>query len=152
MRWYMFLLLCFIETAIYSQTDRDFILLDKFDESDFNYNLIDSINNYIGKENLLNNVFNVRKGDYTVYRFLRQRNGESKKGDVNSVGSELIIVKIHPQSNKVIEAIYFPLDWKELPLSDVLVKSHPNIKLRKRILIKRMKLGRIDSDSGWVYL
>lgn len=135
---------------MYSQLSSDFTLLNKFDKSDFNYCGIDSINNYIGKNDLLNNVFNTQKGNFTVYRFIRTYTGKSKIND-SSISSELILIKEEPQSKKIIEAIYFPLDWKELPLNEVLIKSVPNVKLRKKTRINRLKLDNLENDNGILY-
>ena len=147
MRLFLYFILCIHYNApVFAQSNYDFHLLDKINESDFNYAGMDSINYYIGKNQLLNSVFNTKKGDYDVYRFIRTSTGEAKIND-NSIRTELILIKVEPLRNKIIEAIYFPLDWKELPLNEVLIKSFPSIKMIKKTRVKNLKLDGIDNGN-----
>jgi hypothetical protein len=136
---------------IHSQSNSYFTLLDKQEKSDFNYSGIDSINYFFGKNDLLDNVFNPQAGNYIVYRFTRTSKGISKLNDSTIVTTELILLKVEPNTKIIMEAIYFPLEWRELPLSAVLMKSTPNIKLRKKTKIARLKLDNSKVNTGFLH-
>lgn len=136
---------------IHSQSNSYFTLLDKHEKSDFNYSGLDSINYFLGKNDLLNNVFNPQEGNYIVYRFTRTSKGISKINDSTIVTTELILLKVDPSTSIIMEAIYFPLDWRESPLKAVLIKSKPNIKLRKKTKMARLKLDNSKVNTGFLH-
>ncbi|MBX3257529.1 MAG: hypothetical protein KF862_25610 [Chitinophagaceae bacterium] len=134
-----------------NQIEEGFTLIDKNINSDFNYNILDSINDFLGEEELLKNVFKPVKGRYIVMRFIRHVSGEKKIGGAGK-NTELIMLKICPKTKMIDEALYFPLGWKEFPLSDVLQKSFPKIKLKNNLSNKQLKLEHLIGGNGKISL
>lgn len=145
----MYLLFLILSAAL-NQLGDGFVLVDKNINSDFNYNALDSINDFLGAEELLKNVFKPVKGRYITMRFVRHVSGENKIGGVGK-NAELIMIKICPKTKVINEAIYFPLGWKEFPLSDVLQKSYPKIKLKDILSSKELKFEHLTGGDGKIF-
>lgn len=133
-----------------SQDKENFFLLDENYEADFNYQQFDSINNYIGVQSLLKNVFNPTIGEYTIMRYIRKTPGNQKNGEV-SENHELILLKVCPKTNMIVQFVYFPLDWKEMPLSAFIVIRDVNVKFRKKLEIVKFNLGPEIELSGFLF-
>ena len=104
--------------------------------SDINYKSITNIDEY-PLDKLVDSVFNMQVGKYTIYRFERISPSESKDNLNPKENKELIIAKV--SENKIVEAYYCPLNWREPPISNVLLVSKKKIRLTKRFSTKKMK-------------
>jgi hypothetical protein len=112
--------------------------------SDLNYKAIAHIDEY-PLDKLIDSVFNVQRGKYTIYRFERISTSESKDNLNLKENKELIIVKV--SENIIVEAYYCPLNWGEPPISHVFLVSQKEIRLAKKISTKRMKFKNTDPNG-----
>lgn len=97
---------------------------------DFDKINIDDIDS-IPIDSLSINKFNLIEGKYTIYFFERKILGKSKD-DINlPIKYDLIIIKV--DNEKLIESYYFPLSWREPPISNVILNSKKGIKISKKL-------------------
>jgi hypothetical protein len=121
-----------------------FYLKDIHYLSDINYKAIANIDEY-PLDKLIDSVFNVQTGKYTVYRFERVSTSESKDNLNSKENKELIIAKVF--KNKIVEAYYCPLNWSEPPISSILLVSQTKVRLLKKISTKKMIFKNINPNG-----
>jgi len=104
----------------FSQT-KEYKLIDKTVSADINYHAIDAIDTFTHGIKMLNQVFKPAKGKYIVFRFIATYTGLSYT-DKTKEFHDIIIVKTN-QSNRIIDAYQYTLEWAELPSDTDLYKS-----------------------------
>jgi hypothetical protein len=139
----LLLLNCIVGYYSTSQTCNrlEYKFLDKFENADLNYNSIDSINYKSGGISLLDSVFNVVKGHYTIYRFMTYDRGvlfDEHESDLNN----LIILKID-SANRIIDGFQYFLQNPEMPLSCYLYRLSKKRYVKPRIKIAGLKFKRV---------
>lgn len=133
--------ICFIVNA---QNNNAFYLKREYPMSDLNYFGIENIDEY-QFESLVDSVFNVKPGIYSVRIYERISKSDTKSQDNLKENIELIIVKII--DNQIIETYYCPLNWREPPISRVLLHSKEKIKLSNKIPLKKIKMRNVYKDG-----
>ena len=121
-----------------------FYLKDINYSSDINDKAIQNIDEY-SLENLVDSVFNLQVGKYTIYRFERITKSVSKDNLNSKENKELIVFKV--LNNKIVKAYYCPLNWGEPPVSNVLLVSDKEVRLNKRLSTKKLKFKNLNSDG-----
>jgi hypothetical protein len=124
-----------------------FYLKDVAEKSDINYAGLSNVNEYNSAQQLLDSVFNIKEGNYKVYRFIREI-VPVKKDRVNedTISQELIVLKV--SGTTIIEAYYCPLHWKEPPVSSVLLKSKNKVPISQKVKVEELLFEPYDPDMG----
>lgn len=122
-----------------------FYLKDTFTNADLNYAAITDINQHCC-DSLFDRVFNVVNGKFTVNRYLRYSSPNNKNTIHNNRSNREVII-LKTSNHVVVDAYYCPLDWKELPISGVLLKSVKRPRLRKSMLIEDFDFRPVDSNG-----
>lgn len=91
-----------------------YMLYDVHSASDLNYNALNSFN--ASPSAMLDSVFNPLPGKFKVYRFIEANWGYAKDADSVSIFRNILIIKTD-QSDKIVDAYQYTLDWAEPPLS-----------------------------------
>lgn len=124
-----------------------FHLKDSFERSDLNYSAISNMD-YSNYDHLLDSVFNAVRGKFKIYRFVRFSKGISKDNvDPDSTFKELIVLKV--KNNIVLEGYYVPLDWREPPISSVLLKSTTRIAFKDFLNTDDLKFVSLYPGGGY---
>lgn len=138
----------FVISTVYCekvQSQSIFYLKDTFINSDLNYTAITNINEHCC-DSLLDKVFSVERGNYTIYRYLRASKPNNKNTiHDNRIDREVIILKA--LNHVVVDAYYCPLDWKELPISGVLLKSEKKPQLREKMLVEDFDFRPVETNG-----
>lgn len=133
------LLFLFYPVIYFGQTYK---LLDKYENSDFNYPAIDSIDFVDKGLDMLNNVFNPIKGDFTIYRFITKDYGilfGEYKSDLNN----LIILKVNSKGD-IIDGFQYFLQNPQMPSKCYLYRvTTKKIKIQKCFSVSKLKLKRV---------
>ena len=132
-------LICFSQQYI----EPEYNLLDSFENSDLNYSSIDSINSITGGITMLDSVFNVVKGKYTVYRFMTYDRGilfDGYESDFNN----LIILKVD-STGIIVDGYKYFLQNPEMPSTCFLYKLTKKKRKKEKLKIKKLKFKRINT-------
>jgi hypothetical protein len=145
MKTLLFFLLSILSLSSRSQnhTPPEYRLLDSFEHADLNYNQIDSINSIGGGIAMLDSVFNVVPGKYTIYRFMTYDRGilfDDFESDIN----ELIILKVN-STGRIVDGYYYLLQTPEMPLSCFLYKITQKRRKKDVIKIDSLKFKRVNT-------
>jgi len=155
---------CLYILLIPNIVNAQFIATDYFPKSDMNYTGIAKINEF-SPEEMLDSVFNTKAGKYKIYRFMNASIIEDKdsifymnRTTTTVVGTfvgtfktklEIIVVKV--KGNRIIEAYYYPLNWREYPFSSVLLVSNKKLKLKRErwrwVNVDNLNFKNYDIDS-----
>ena len=141
---YLFFIYIIISSSLVAQENKGvrYQLLDIHKMSDFNYQGIDSLD-HSSKAGiwLLDHVFNVVDGDYTVYRFINHDRGvlfdDSDTMDIYN----LIILKTD-ENNLIIDGFHYSLTNPEMPLTCKLYRITHQQKMSKNIDIRALLFKR----------
>ena len=146
---YTLLLLCCC-LSLYSQTykEPEYKFLDKFENSDLNYEQIDSINSAEKGIKMLNSTFNVIKGDYTIYRFMTYDRGVVFDEHIDNM-NDLIILKV--DNNKIIDGYQYFLQNPEMPSTCHLYRLTKKKKLTHKMQISSLKFKRVYQSTNKDY-
>ncbi len=120
-KYIILLILVVLPISVYSQ-EHDYILYDKHQHADFDYQKIDSLDLADSHGfDLLNNIFAAKEGHYTVYRYLNY-----DKGILYDDGPILDIITLvmikADDDNMIVDAYYYHLTNPEMPSSCRLYK------------------------------
>ncbi len=128
-------------TISQSYKEPEYKFLDKFENADLNYNSIDSINFKTKGLLMLDSVFNVVKGSYTIYRFMTYDRGilfDDHESDFNN----LIILKVD-STNRIIDGFQYFLQNPQMPSTCFLYRICKKMYLRQKIKISKLKFKRV---------
>lgn len=142
---YIFLLFCCTLFAQNSVTP-NYILLDKFDKSDLNYLAIDSIDFADKGIIMLENVFNVIPGKFTIYRFLTKDKGILFDG-FSSELNNLIILKVNSK-NKIVDGFQYFLQNSEMPSKCFLYRISKIRKFDIKIKVSELRFKRVNKKKS----
>ncbi len=136
----IFFLFC---TIIYGQNSVElkYKLLDKFENSDLNYKGIDSIDSSTKGIAMLDSVFNIVEGKYSVYRYMTKDKGllfDEYKSDLNN----LIILKVDSKG-RIVDGYKYFLQNPEMPSKCYLYRLTRNKKLKSKINISTLRFKRV---------
>jgi hypothetical protein len=140
--------LMFLVTPFINGQNSEFLLRDIHYQSDINYSAISKIDD-CSLENLIDSVFNIQEGKFTIYRFERISTIDTKDNLRTKENKEIIITKV--LGNKILEAYYCPLSWREPPISHVVLVSQKKVRLSKEVSVKRLKFKNL-TQGGLVLL
>ena len=145
------IIIAFWAMFLYSQgyVEPEYNLLDKFENADLNYLAIDSINLIDKGISMLETVFKVVPGNYTVYRFMTSDRGiifDEYVSDMNN----LIILKVD-SSNHIIDGYQYFLQNPEMPSSCKLYKLTKKLKIKSKIKINEFKFKKIIDINDEVF-
>lgn len=143
---YVLLSILLININIYSQNKiNEYILFDKHQSSDINYQKIDSLNSseFPSGINLLNDIFDVKSGNFIVYRFLNIDKGVLYDGGLISEVLNLVILKVNNE-NIIEDGYYYSLTNPEMPRTCHLFKLIDKLEFEERMNLNTMNFKRID--------
>lgn len=132
--------------SIYPQDEKnEYILFDKHQCSDLNYQKIDSLNSseYQSGINLLNDIFSIKKGNFAVYRFLNFDKGMLYDEAPIQEIINLVIIKVNTE-NIIEDGFYYSLTNPEMPRTCHLFRLVNKIKFKGKVDLKTMIFKRID--------
>lgn len=144
----LYLLLTFVSHDSKSQGNdaTAFLLLDLNYNADLDYGRIDSINQSAKGLVMLDSVFRLRNGEYTVYRFLTHSKGylfdESGLRDIN----ELIILKVN-KNKKVVDGYYYLLQNPQMPSTCELYRETRKLRLRQKMSISKLRFKKVHQEK-----
>ena len=143
---YILIFFFFLEVNAQKVSKPNFYLLDKTEYSDFNVEKIKMINSESKGRVMLDSVFNVVKGNYTVYRFLTYDSGvlfdESGILELN----EIIILKVN-KKNKIVDGYKYFLQNPVMPSTCNLYRITRKIRVRPIIKIQNFKFKKVHQEK-----
>ncbi|GHT36057.1 hypothetical protein FACS189434_14330 [Bacteroidia bacterium] len=148
--------LCVLLSFTLVNAQSTFQLKDSFKESDVNYSGISNINTF-SPEEMLDSVFNIKAGKYEIYRFIRETVIQDEdimlymdkinEDGINTIKINVEIIVLKIKKNKIIEAYYYPLNWREFPFSSALLMSKKKIKFKRFVNIDDLIFENYDADG-----
>lgn len=135
-------LLVILLSFFFSHCPQDYHFLDKVENADLNYDGIAAIDALPGgKESMLKNVFNIKPGHYTVYRFMTSEMGEVPYAERLVEINKIIILKV--KDGKIIDGYHFILQASEMPFTCRLYRITQKPKLKTVFPVKELKFKRV---------
>lgn len=138
----IFILTFFIcDTTLFAQT-KEYKLITKTENADFNYRFLDFIDTIRTRE-ARRNVFNPVKGKNTVYVFTATYKGLSYDNTEKNF-QDILIVKTDSKQ-KILDAYQHTLEWAEPPFSyDLYKATAKGLKLINQLSIERFFFRSVD--------
>lgn len=122
-----------------------YYLFDSKNNADFNYQNIDSINNFPDGFKLMDSVFNVVNGKFKVYRFIaRDTAFIYDESGVKSV-STLILLKVNKKNNIIDGCRYF-LENAEMPFTCNLYRISKNKILKNNLSLNSLRFKKVHKE------
>jgi len=150
MNFKIFILFLLISKNIIAQNNESYILTNKSDNSEINYELFNCFiefldcENYKDKYSSIEDVFKPINGDFIIYNFIKTFRGESYTGETKTF-HDLLILKIDKESNKIIDGFQYTKEWAEMPPSTDLYRlTNKSITIDKIINIKDLEFKNLD--------
>jgi hypothetical protein len=123
-----------------------FKLYDIKYNSDFDYKSIRKLNKYNGL-NRLDNVFKIKSGKDKVMRFILHRKYLQVESDNPKYSDNYSIIMLKMDKKGIfLDAIYFPMSFKEQPADDFLYKLKSKIKFQNGMKLSDLNLICISKD------
>lgn len=94
--------------------------------------------------NCLKNIHFIVEGDYTILQYERYRYGELYLDTVGFV-RDVFLLKV--KNDIIIESYFIPCDWKEPPITAVILSSSKHISFKQKIKIKKLELTNMESGT-----
>ncbi|MCD6010886.1 MAG: hypothetical protein K0Q79_748 [Flavipsychrobacter sp.] len=138
------LILCFSFLGDAKGQDSAFYLEQIKYNSDFNFHNIISKVDTCAIDSIKKLVLSLEVGRYTVYVFEREISGISHDDNPN-IRQELIIMKVI--KNTIVESYYFPLNWREPPVSAVILGSQKKVKIKDKLSTDSLSLKPISTSE-----
>lgn len=135
----VFLISAFI-LNVFGQECYNFFYTKTYAYADFNSTALDSVAYELMDCNCLMNVKFIEGGDYTIMQYERYRYGELY---IDTFGFVRDIVLIKVIDGFIVESYYIPCDWREPPITAVILYSNKRFKFSKKIRLKKLKLKNI---------
>ena len=150
-------------TISYGQT-KSYIFISKTQNADLNFLQLDNIDSFRKDSTSLRKIFEPTSGKYIVYQFIATYRGEA----YNAEGPKLfkkfhdILVIQTDNTNKIIDAYQYTLEWREYPFQGDLYQNTEkgliltdNFQLDNLKLTSKDRLGKNDkvlNDNGIIRL
>ncbi len=129
---------------IFGQECRTFYYTKKYEQMDFNGKVLDSLDFGTLDCNCLETKNLFCEGDFNILQFERYRYGELY---IDTFGFVRDIVLIKVTDGFIVESYFIPCDWKEPPITAVILYSNKRLKLSKKIKLKELKLKNIGLNT-----
>lgn len=84
------------------------------------------------------------KGQYTVYKFIAEYEGDSFKGR-KVLFHDLLLIKAD-KANKILDALHYTLEWTDTPSLDLYRLQNKKLYLKEGLKIKELKLRNPETD------
>jgi len=134
---FKFLFFCLV-AYFNSDAQEAFKLLSKKENGDINYLTIKNINSYAHGYKEMLKRFQPIKGQFTVYLFIKEFQGESKLDGSNKM-HDLIILKTSKDSI-ILDGFYYRLGWAEIPSQSMIFRiTSENIKLKNNLKVESLE-------------
>ena len=126
------------------QISKDFYYTRTYAHADFNSSALDSAAYELMDCNCLKNIHFIVEGDYTILQYERYRYGELYLDTVGFV-RDVFLLKV--KNDIIIESYFIPCDWKEPPITAVILSSSKHISFKQKIKIKKLELTNMESGT-----
>ncbi len=115
-----------------------FKLVSRKDNADINYLTIKNINTYDHGYKEMWKRFQPVKGQFTVYLFIKEFEGESKRKGLTKM-HDLIILKTSKDAT-VLDGFYYRLEWGEVPSQSMIFRTTgEQVKLRNNLPVSLLE-------------
>ncbi|MBO4542329.1 MAG: hypothetical protein J5725_04020 [Bacteroidales bacterium] len=140
----LFFFISFFALRIFGQECFNFYYTGNYEQVDFNGQTLYSLDYDTLDCKCLDRTKFFCKGDFNIMQFERYRYGELYI-DIYGFVRDIILIKV--KDGFIVESYFIPCDWKEPPITAVILFSNKRIKFSKKIRLKKLELKNIGSNT-----
>lgn len=134
---FLLLLICFLSFSC-TNAQEVFKLSLKKENADINYLTIKNINLFAHGCKEMLQIFQPVKGQFAVYLFIKEFQGESNLGGSSKM-HDLIILKTSEDS-VVLDGFYYRLEWAEVPSQSMIFRTTcKDVKLKNNLEVSLLE-------------
>lgn len=153
-RYSLFFFVSVFVLELFAQNGYNFYYTRTYEKMGLNVNALNSLNFETQVCNCLEITKFLCNEDSKIMQFERYRYGELY---IDSFGFVRDIVLIKVIDGFIVESYFIPCDWKEPPITAVILFSNKRVKFTKKIRLKKLKLKNIEPNTvnildnkGWL--
>ena len=136
-------ILCILFLATSVKAQKEYKLVSKVHNSDFDYDALNSIDTFSNRRDVFRNI----KGSFTVYTFIATFRGLSYRDEQEHDFHDILIIKAG-KDNLIKDAFQYTLEWAEMPLSyDLYQAKSTGVALSNELSVKELNLQRVDETD-----